>query len=717
MADGRISRRQFAIGVAASAAGVASVALGAGPASAAASGSGDPNDGRRGGGGKHEAAGPRPAFFDQTTLWDAGVGPLVNYHVHGLAVLDDDTIIAMTEGRYEVCDAGPRDLLARRSTDGGETWGDTQTVVASVDGQSWGNPTLVVDRHTGEIFLFYALSLRLPENTTCSGDSADLYMVSSRDKGITWSEPTVFAGLFDHFPYDWALHSPGPGHGIQLDSGRLLLNIAHRRVIVGNSVTQRFYGVAPIYSDDHGRTWQTTAEIPVTVDYPMNEARVVQRDDGSVLINGRNGAGGTGERIIAISNDRGLTWSPAKLDGATGVFNSVDASLVRYTGGPGSGDVNRMLFSRPDSPARFNMTVSVSYDEGYSLRYSRVINPNRGYYSDLARLSDGTIVLLYGCDGDNASAPLRVNVARFNLEWLTQGRDSLATGPRITEKTYDLGRNARLARRSTGILSVVKEPTARDGARSLFTPGAVGDYIEFPVTVPHAGNYEIGLRYYRPAAGGLVTVTIDGDRPHNCAIDLTAESVEGYDVLSLGRTHLRAGRHDLRFTLAAAGRGGGQLISVDELSLVAAQAAADVREEITMDNAGLGYAVVSGTWAAGTGVAGYYGSNYSSHAAGTGTSVVRWQPAVPGDGQYEVRVSYTPASNRATNAPYTVNHAGGATVVPVNQVLAGTPDPRGGTWVSLGVFPFQAGLGATIELSDQANGFVIADAIRLLRQD
>jgi hypothetical protein len=686
-----ITRRQFTAGVAA---GVAAATLGGAPAFA--------------------GRGSRSPFFDQTTLWDASVGPLTNYHVHGLTVLDDDTIIAMTEGRYQTCDAGPRDLLARRSLDGGDTWLDTQTVVPSVDGQSWGNPTLLVDRHTGEIFLFYALSLRLPANTSCSGDSADLYLVSSTDKGATWSAPTVFTGLFDHFGYDWALHSPGPGHGIQLDNGRLLLNVAHRRVIVGNTVTQRFYGVAPIYSDDHGRTWQTTAEVPVTVDYPINEARVVQRDDGSVLINGRNGAGGTGERIVAVSTDRGLSWSPAKLDGATGVFNSVDASLVRYTGGPGSREVNRMVFSRPDSPTRFNMTVSVSYDEGYSLRYGRVIDPNRGYYSDLARLSDGTIVLLYGCDGDNASAPLRVNLARFNLEWLSQGRDSLATGPGLTERVYGLAFAQPV---QDGVVSVVREPTARTGARVEFTASAVGDAIEVPFTVPHAGDYEVGLRYYRPKAGGLVEATVDGQRPRNYLIDTTAESVEGYDVVPLGRMSFRAGRHRVRFALAGAGRGGGQLVSVNTLSLVRAPFPADVRDEVTVDNTGLGYTVVSGTWAAGTGVAGYYGSNYSSHAAGTGTSVVRWRPALLGDGQYEVRVSYTPASNRATNAPYTVNHAGGPTVVRIDQTVAGTPDPRGGTWVSLGVFPFAAGIDGSVELSDDANGFVVADAVRFVRQD
>lgn len=675
----RITRRQFTLGVAA---GASAAALGPLPAHA---------------GGR---ARQRP-FFDQTTLWDASVDPLANYHVHGLTVLDDDTILAMTEGRYETCDAGPRDLLLRRSLDGGDTWEQTRTVVPSVDGQSWGNPTLLADRHSGEVFLFYALSVRLPENTSCSGDSADLFVISSRDRGVTWSAPRNLSELFAGFAYDWALHSPGPGHGLQLDNGRLLLNVAHRRVIVGNTVTQRFYGVAGIYSDDHGRTWQPCGEVPVSVDYPINEARIVQRDDGTVLINGRNGAGGTGSRIVAVSADRGRTWSAPRMDGATGVFNSVDASLVRYSGGPGSRERNRMLFSRPDSPTRFNMTVSVSYDEGYSLRYSRVINPGRAFYSDLARLSDGTILLLYGCDGDLAGAPLRVNLARFDLAWLTEGRDAI----HLSESVYKLARNAHGQ-------TVVTEATSRAGARLILGAGTV----DLPFTVARSGSYELGLRYYRPADGGLTRVTIDGAALHNYLIDTTAEKSEGYDYVTLGTKWLREGRHHVRFEHAGPGRGGGSTISVDTLSLIRCAAPRDNPDEITIDNAGLGYTVVAGTWAAGTGVPGYYGSNYSSHAAGTGANVVRWQPAIPADDDYEVRVSYTPASNRATNAPFTVTHAGGSTVVPVNQQVAGVPDPRSGTWVSLGVFPFAAGLAGTIALSDQADGVVVADAVRLLRR-
>ena len=698
MANERIGRRQFNLGLAAGAAVVGGL-----PVLAAAS--------------PAAAAPPRPraATFAETTLWDSEVDPLENYHVHGLAVLPNDTILAATEGRYEVCDAGPRDILLRRSTDGGRTWGPTQTVVPSVDGQSWGNPAFVVDRRTGEVFLFYMLSLRLPENTSCSGDSGDLYVVSSRDDGATWSEPRSLSGLFDHFPYDWALHGPGPGHGIQLDNGRLLLNVLHRRVIVGNTVAERYYGVAGVYSDDHGRTWRATGEVPVSVDYPINEARVVQRRDGAILVNGRAASGGNRQRIVSISQDRGLTWSPAKLDGATGVFNAVDAGLARYTGGPHGHDVDRILFSRPDSPMRWNMTVSVSYDEGYSFRYSRVVNPKRSYYSDLARLSDGTIILLYGCDGDIPSAPRRVAVARFNLEWLTGGRDSLATGPGLHARQFDLGAAVKGAHRSAGTVAVVREATARGGSRSVWTPTAVGDFIEFPLTVGPGGSREALLRYYRPLDGGVVAVTFDGVEPRRSTFDGTAESSEGYDVLNLGTVRLRPGRVKVRFTLVSPGRGGGTRVSLDELTLTSGPGA-DVREEVTIDNGEKGFETVAGSWSGGTGVAGYYGSNYLSRAPGTGTNAVRWRPALPGDGPYEVLVSYAAASNRATDAPYTVVHAAGTEVVRVDQTVRGAPESRGGEWVSLGVFRFAAGIGGSVSLSDVASGYVVADAVRFVRR-
>jgi hypothetical protein len=647
-------------------------------------------------GGTAEAA--TRVSFDETTLWDAEVDPLENYHVHGLAVLPDDTILVATEGRHEVCDAGPRDLLLRRSPDGGGTWEPTQTLVPSVDGQSWGNPAFVVDRRTGEIFLFYMLSLRLPENTSCSGDIGDLYQISSADGGRTWSAPKAMSGLFDHFPYEWALHGPGPGHGIQLDNGRLLLNCSHRRVIVGNTVEQRFYGVASIYSDDHGATWHATGEVPVSVPYPINEARLVQRADGTVLVNGRAAAGGNRQRIVAVSADRGLTWSAPRLDGSTGTFNAVDASLLRYTGGPRSSEVDRVLFSRPDSPVRTNMTVSVSYDEAHSFRYHKVINEGRSYYSELGRLSDGTILLLYGCDGNIPSFPRRVALCRFSLDWLTDGRDSLRRGPRLSEKLVDLGGS-------------IADPVARNGHRTEIPPD-----VEYTVDVRRTATYELLLRYFRSADGGLVTVTVDGQPLHTTVLDTTADRADGYDVALLGSVRLRAGRHTVRFTVSGPGRGGGARVSLDSLSLIDAPTPADVREEMLVDNDELGYQALAGTWTAGTGVPGYRGSNYRSAPAGTGERAVRWRLAVPGDGDYEVQVSHAAHENRASNAPFTVTHADGTSVVRVDQRVTGATEPRGGSWVSLGTYRMTAGITA-IGLTNDADGVVIADAVRLLRRD
>jgi len=242
-----ISRRTLNLGLAAGAAAAAvPVSAGAAPPP-------------RGRGGKHrQAAAP---FFSETTLWDNTVDPLASYFVYGFVALPNDTLIASTEGRHEVCDAGPHDLLIRRSLDRGQTWTPTQAVETSVDGQSWANPTFVADNTTGEVFLFYNLCARLPENTSCSSDTGILHYRSSTDSGVTWSERHSLDGLFDSFPFNWEMHGPGPGHGIQLHSGRLLLTVSHRTIITGVPAADRNYGASTVYSDDHGHTWKVGGEV------------------------------------------------------------------------------------------------------------------------------------------------------------------------------------------------------------------------------------------------------------------------------------------------------------------------------------------------------------------------------------------------------------------------------------------------------------------------
>ena len=71
------------------------------------------------------------------------------------------------------------------------------------------------------------------------------------------------------------------------------------------------------------------------------------------------------------------------------------------------------------------MTLKLSYDEGKTWAVSKVVEPGHGAYSDLAVTKAGTILLFFGNSGPPNFAGSKLSVARFNLEWLTDGRDAL----------------------------------------------------------------------------------------------------------------------------------------------------------------------------------------------------------------------------------------------------------------------------------------------------
>ncbi|MCZ9347519.1 glycoside hydrolase, partial [Streptomyces sp. TRM76130] len=104
------------------------------------------------------AASADTGSFDETELWDAtDDDAYASFHVQGLAVipagiappgdggreLADDVVLTFTEGRFEAKDSGEKDLLVRRSADGGRTWSASGMVVPAQTDQSWGNPTPV----------------------------------------------------------------------------------------------------------------------------------------------------------------------------------------------------------------------------------------------------------------------------------------------------------------------------------------------------------------------------------------------------------------------------------------------------------------------------------------------------------------------------------------------------------------------------------------------
>jgi len=141
--------------------------------------------------------------------------------------------------------------------------------------------------------------------------------------------------------------------------------------------------------------------------------------------------------------------------------------------------------------------------------------------------------------------------------------------------------------------------------------------------------------------------------------------------------------------------------------------------EIVVDNTSGGYAE-TGAWST-TSNTGYNpattdydqanGYRFSGVTTGAATSTATWTPTIPKSGWYWVSTTYRAFSDRPVDAQYAVLHAGGTTVVSVNQEV------HGETWVYLGQFYFDAGTNGSVTLLNSTSDnspsqFVIADAMR-----
>lgn len=87
---------------------------------------------------------------------------------------------------------------------------------------------------------------------------------------------------------------------------------------------------------------------------------------------------------------------------------------------------------------------------------------------------------------------------------------------------------------------------------------------------------------------------------------------------------------------------------------------------------------------------------------------VSWSFTIPATNTYNVYAQWSAATNRATDAKYTVNSAAGAATIAQNQQL------NGGTWNLLGTYTFNQSTAYSVSLSDQANGYVVGDAIKVV---
>ena len=386
--------------------------------------------------------------LEKVDVFQAKTGGYMLYRIPGIVVTAKGTVLAYCEARKSASgDWGTIDILLRRSTDGGRTWGEPHRLadvpgpkqknpmalkqkLATNDEVTYNNCTLFADR-AGPVHALYCL------------EYARCFYVRSDDDGLTWSKPVEITKAFDAFrsEFDWQVLATGPAHGIQLRSGRLVVPVWLSTGTGGHA--HRPSVVATIYSDDSGATWHRgEIAVPTTPEWiDPNETVVVELADGRVMLNVRSWSK-QHRRLVTTSPDGATGWTPPTFDDAL-LEPICMASIVRHSLAGEAGGKNRILFANPhwleraDGKAqpglgrdRKNVSVKLSYDEGQTWPVNKSLETGFSGYSDLAVLPDGTVLCFYergSIDGKNSFGTGRLTVARFNLEWLTDGADAVNT--------------------------------------------------------------------------------------------------------------------------------------------------------------------------------------------------------------------------------------------------------------------------------------------------
>lgn len=353
--------------------------------------------------------------LELSTVYTSGVDGYHTYRIPAIVVTTNGTVLAFCEGRKNSrSDTGDIDLLLKRSTDGGKTWG-AQQLIWSDDENTCGNPTPVVDRDTGIIWLLTTWNSGVAKEKEisyqASRNTRRVFVTHSADDGLTWSKPEEITSSVK-LP-GWGWYATGPVNGIQLTRGehrgRLVIPANHSETIVEEHSTNTVSRSHVFYSDDHGKTWHLGG----MEDKKTNESTVAELSDGSLMQNMRS-YHNRNRRVVATSKDGGRTWSPTRFD-ETLIEPVCQGSLLRCTW-PDNGEKSRLLFSNPASLKREKLTVRVSQDEGVTWAASKVICDGPAAYSCLTVLPDKSIGCLFEC---GKKTPYEIiTLARFPLNWL-----------------------------------------------------------------------------------------------------------------------------------------------------------------------------------------------------------------------------------------------------------------------------------------------------------
>ena len=314
--------------------------------------------------------------FDYTDLFNAENNPEVScYRIPSIITATNGDLIAAIDERVPSCGdlKWSRDIniVIRKSSDNGKTWGKIEKIIDYPLGQSASDPSMILDKQTNTIFLFY--------NYMDLDNQKDIYYlkyISSNDNGKSWSKPVDITNQISKENWKNDFKFITSGRGIQTKNGTLL------HCLVNLQKGTHVFG-----SNDNGKTWFIT-ETPTS---PGDESKIVELNDGSWMVNSR--VNKLGYRYSHFSNDDGKTWISKKEESI--IDPGCNGSLIRYS----HGEKNLLLLTNINNKKeRKEIVLRYSIDEGRSWSNPKIIYNGEAAYSSMTVMENGNLALFFEMD-------------------------------------------------------------------------------------------------------------------------------------------------------------------------------------------------------------------------------------------------------------------------------------------------------------------------------
>ena len=441
------------------------------------------------------------------------------YRIPALATASDGSLVAAADKRYDsYTDIGGGhviDIVVRRSTDGGKTWGEP-VIVAKGQGTAnnakcgYGDPSLTKGKD-GKLYCLFAAG-----NTGYFYGLNRICMSVSSDNGVTWTEPVDLSEtgrITDHTQYGLYDYFVTSGKGLYTNDGILMYLLpaqcytdAGKSAHISNSNDYLFY------STDDGATWHIDATPVYT---GGDEAKLEQMADGTLIASVRQ------------AGNRGFnTGTYTKNDDGTVTFNwgtqTTNATLYQpYANNQDIFNYDRekgVLFHTMTKGQHANLNLYMSTDNGSNWKHVCQLQPKGARYATMTKLENGDLAILFEDQSLNAAGgytdynhyPINfLTLAKEQVEAWIEAEEDMKNAVMIADGTKTNG-PATYGDANSGTinsnpqLKSVWNSNAASGVKGL---KLVADHDAFLQETAYSSFNCLGIK---PSAGGatdVVTIT------------------------------------------------------------------------------------------------------------------------------------------------------------------------------------------------------------------